>query len=242
MSKTIAIIGAGPGLGQAVAHRYASDGYDVALVARRRGPLEALAQELTDAGGRVRAVPGDLADADGVLALAGRIREAIGDPGVLYYGPTAGGLRPATSITAEGLRSIMYTLYSLVDLVDEFLPSMLDRRDGAVLFAGGATAIRGLPNLSGPGPTLAAQRNYLQSLHGEVADRGVYVGALYIGAVIEGSAFHIQSEEAEAAGRGKRWGATVDPGHLADLLRGMHEAKDKAEAGYPETVSEGLSA
>lgn len=54
--------------------------------------------------------------------------------------------------------------------------------------------------MSGPGSAQAAQRNYLQSLHAEVADKGVYVGRLYIGAAIEKSAFHTEMEKAKAAG------------------------------------------
>lgn len=34
MSRSIAVFGAGPGLGQAVAHRYAREGYDIVLVGR----------------------------------------------------------------------------------------------------------------------------------------------------------------------------------------------------------------
>ena len=41
MSKSIAVFGAGPGLGQAVARRYAREGYAVTLVARRRSHLTA---------------------------------------------------------------------------------------------------------------------------------------------------------------------------------------------------------
>ena len=80
--------------------------------------------------------------------------------------------------------------YSLVALVQEFLPHMLEQGDGAILTAQGASTVHGLPNMSGPGPAQAAQRNYLQSLHTEVADKGVYVGMLYVGAIIEDSAFH----------------------------------------------------
>lgn len=47
----------------------------------------------------------------------------------------------------------------------------------------------------------AARRNYLQSLHAEVADKGVYVGMLYVGAVIENSAFHTQIEGGEGRRR-----------------------------------------
>lgn len=68
------------------------------------------------------------------------------------------------------------TFYSLLPLVREFLPHMLEQGDGAILTAQGASTVHGLRNMSGPGPAQAAQRNYLQSLRAEVADKGVYVG------------------------------------------------------------------
>jgi hypothetical protein len=55
--------------------------------------------------------------------------------------------------------------------VQEFLPAMLERGDGAIVSAQGASAVRGMPHISG-GFALAAQRNYLQSLHAAVADLG----------------------------------------------------------------------
>ena len=50
ITKSIAVFGAGPGLGQAVARRYAREGYAVVLVARQQEPLDLLAKELTNAG------------------------------------------------------------------------------------------------------------------------------------------------------------------------------------------------
>jgi transposase len=56
---------------------------------------------------------------------------------------------------------------------------MMSQGDGALLTAQGASSVRGVPHMSGPGPAQAAQRNYLQSLHAEVSGKGVYVGMLY---------------------------------------------------------------
>jgi hypothetical protein len=67
-----------------------------------------------------------------------------------------------------------------------------------------------------------------------VSDKGVYVGMLYVGAIIENSAFHAWTEEARAAGTGRDWGPTVDPDHLADVLWNMHNTKGESEATYPE--------
>jgi short-subunit dehydrogenase len=137
-------------------------------------------------------------------------------------------------LTPERARDFMPLIfYSFVALVQQFLPQMIAQRSGAILTAQGASTLHGLPNMSGSGPAQAAQRNYLQSLYAEVSDKGVYVGMLYIGAVIENSAFHAWSEAAIAAGTGRRWGPTVDPDHLADLLWNMHNTGE-TEGKYPE--------
>ena len=49
---TIAIVGAGPGLGAATARRFASEGLEVALVSRSRERVDTLAAQLADAGVR----------------------------------------------------------------------------------------------------------------------------------------------------------------------------------------------
>lgn len=90
--------------------------------------------------------------------------------------------------------------------------------------------------MSGPGPAGATQRNYLQSLHAEVADSVVYVGMLYIGAAIENTPFYTQVEAARASGAPAPDMPTVAPAHLADLLWTMHSRKSPQEAVYPENL------
>ena len=70
MSKSIAVFGAGPGLGQAVARRYAREGYAVTLVGRRQEPLDLLAKELTSAGATAHVITADLSDTGATPRLA----------------------------------------------------------------------------------------------------------------------------------------------------------------------------
>jgi hypothetical protein len=58
---------------------------------------------------------------------------------------------------AEAFMPLVF--YSLLPLVQQFLPYMVEQGDGAILTAQGASTVRGLPNLSGPGPAQAAQRS-----------------------------------------------------------------------------------
>lgn len=112
---------------------------------------------------------------------------------------------------------------------------MIARGQGAFLTAQGASAVHGTANIAG-GLTLAAQRNYLQSLRSEVADKNIYIGCLYIGAVIEQSAFHIHREAAKAAGAPIPELPTVDPAQLANLLWSMHQTPGPSEVTYPEQL------
>ena len=241
MSPSIAVFGVGPGLGQAVARRYAQEGYDVVLVARRRQPLELLAQDVVSAGVSAHIITADLADTDAVPALAEQIRAKAGNLDAFYYAPTPDtGFVSAANLTPQHAQNFMPLIfYTMLALVQEFLPHMLEQGDGAILTAQGGSTVQGLPHMSGPSPAQAAQRNYLQALHAEVADKGVYVGMLYIGAIIENSAFHTQTQQAKATGAGRDWGPTVDPAHLADLLWSMHRTKSPAETIYPEPRFDG---
>jgi short-subunit dehydrogenase len=234
----MAVFGVGPGLGQAVAHRYAREGYDIVLVARRQEPLDKLAGELAGAGTTAHVIAADLSHTDAAPRLAEEIRGKVGELEALYYAPTpATGFVSAAELTPERAQEYMpLAIYTLLALVQEFLPNMLDRRDGAILTAQGASAVQGLPNKSGPGPAQAAQRNYLQSLHAEVADNGIYIGMLYIGAAIENTPFHTWMAQAKAAGDPVPAMPIADPAHLADLLWTMHNTKDRMEVTYPDNL------
>jgi len=234
MARSIAVLGAGPGLGQAVAHRYGREGYAVVLVARRPEPLDRLVAHLTADGVQAQALPADLADPAAVPQLVDRIRATVGDLDVVYYGAAADGFVPVLDLTPQHVHDLMpLGVHALLALVREVLPAMIERGDGAILSAQGASALRGNPHIAG-GLALAAQRNYLQALHAEVAGKGVYVGGLYIGAAIENTPFHAGLQAAKAAGHPVPDLPVVDPAHLADLLWTMHHTTRQPEATYPD--------
>lgn len=234
MSKSIAVFGAGPALGRAVAERYAEEGYEVVLVARNKESLDALAEELRGRGATAHVVTADLSDIEAIPRVAEQVRAAVGDPGVLYYGAAANGFLPTLELTLERAQAMLpLGLFALLELVREFLPAMLVRGDGAILSAQGASALQGMPHIAG-GFALAAQRNYLQSLRAAVGDKGVYVGGLYIGAAIERSPFHAAREAAKAAGADVPDMPSADPRVLAELLWTMQQTKGRSEATFPE--------
>jgi short-subunit dehydrogenase len=232
---TIAILGAGPGLGLGVAHRYGKEGYDVVLVARREEKLAEYAAGLATDGVTASTVVGDLTDLDHFAALAARIRDAGGEPDVIYFAPTVSGMSFAKAVdlttkAAEGNNRLLFL--SLVAAVQEFLPHMLEQGKGAILTAQGATTLEALPGMSGPGPAMAAQRHYLTSLEKEVSPGGVFVGRLYISGLIKGSAID-QMMRQRRGPDAKDIPGMVSPGALAEKLWKMQQGGRKHEAVVP---------
>src|SRR5579863_7026338 len=79
-----AVIGVGPGLGAALARRFAAE-YAVALVARGEDKLASLAKEIENAGGKALAVSADVSKAADITSAFEKIRRQLGEVDALLY-------------------------------------------------------------------------------------------------------------------------------------------------------------
>lgn len=233
MTKTIAVFGAGGGMGISVARRFGKEDYQVALVARRREPLDQLVAELAEDGINAAGFTADLDRTDDIPGLVETIRRHFGRIDAVVYSPfSPSTLVPAADLDAEALRKwVNLYLLTPVELVHAVLPEMLARGAGGIVFGYGSSAVAPAAGLSGPVPVLAAARNYLHTLHAELKDRGVYAGGVAVRAVIE------RSEGQRAVKTGEMRLAVdlpvVDPDELADLIWELVAERDRVEVVYP---------
>jgi NAD(P)-dependent dehydrogenase (short-subunit alcohol dehydrogenase family) len=77
------ITGASRGIGRAVARRFAAEGAHVILLARTKGALEELDDEIRAAGGQATLVPADLSDHAAIDAIAAAVFQRFGRLDVL---------------------------------------------------------------------------------------------------------------------------------------------------------------
>jgi NADP-dependent 3-hydroxy acid dehydrogenase YdfG len=235
MSQVIAVFGAGPGFGSSVARRFGREGYRVALVARRLAPLEALAAELAEEGIEAAAFTADLSDQAAALATVDAIRAHFGRIDALYYAPigTEVGFIPARELRAADERPMFELLtFTPIEIVNAVLPEFVERGSGAIVIGQGASGVHAMPGMSGPGLPMAATRNYVHSLNGELAGTGVYVGTIAVAAMIAGSAPHVAWKAGELD-LGPVDFPIVEPDELADRVWDLVTRRDRVEILHP---------
>src|SRR3984885_9827974 len=88
--RHLLLVGAGPGLGMAVAHRFAVGGYRVTLVARSADRLGDLSASLADTGVEVGTIEADASDPDGLGTRMTELYSGSGAPGVIIYNAVMG--------------------------------------------------------------------------------------------------------------------------------------------------------
>jgi NAD(P)-dependent dehydrogenase (short-subunit alcohol dehydrogenase family) len=85
LNKVAAVLGVGPGLGAAIARRFAREGFAVALMARNEDGLSGIRQEIEAGGATALTVSADATNPASVEAAFERVRSELGDPEVLVY-------------------------------------------------------------------------------------------------------------------------------------------------------------
>jgi NADP-dependent 3-hydroxy acid dehydrogenase YdfG len=228
---TIAVIGAGPGMGRAVARRFGTAGFRVAVVGRRPSRLDVLCAELARDGIDATGFPADLADRSVVPGLVHAITDRLGPIDVLHYAPSGPDwLRLRTHVlhaTPESFAApLELLLHTPATLVQAVLPGMLERGHGAILAGLAISAGTPYPDLGNIAVAGAAARSYLHNLHEALAGTAVFAGLVQVGGLVHGSEaadlFAAMNPDAPLP-------PTIDPAALAAAAWDLYSGRDRFE-------------
>ena len=179
------ITGASSGIGQALAVRYATAGWRLALVARRAETLEAwrTAQGLTSE--RCGVYAADVQDVDAVVQAGQRCIAELGLPDVVIANAGISvGMDTAVRADLDVMRDTFATNnLGLAASFHPFVAAMRERRSGSLVGVASVSAIRGLPGHGAYCASKAAVVAYCESLRGECRPFGVKVVTLVPGYV-----------------------------------------------------------
>lgn len=188
---TIAVVGAGPGTGEAVARRFASEGFVVALLARTEDKLKTMAQGIdTDIGkGTAHYYITDLRVEDSVLSSFDKIRKELGPVQVLVYNAGArrvNGRSILDTTTEEFVNFTKINLFGAFWSVKCVLPDMLAAEKGTILFTSATGALRGMPGLSSFSPGKFGLRSLCQVITREYQSRGIHAANIIVDGPVDG--------------------------------------------------------
>jgi NAD(P)-dependent dehydrogenase (short-subunit alcohol dehydrogenase family) len=179
MAKPLAVIvGAGPGIGLAVARRFAQGGFRVALVCRPTDPLEAFQTALD---GPALALGADLAVAGELDRALAAIQAWGGAPDVRVPPASAGAPGPAAELDPAGLaQAFRVSVGAALGAAQWALPAMRRAGRGTLLFTGGGLALGPKPGLAAAALGKAALRSLALSLAQELAPEGIHAATVTI--------------------------------------------------------------
>jgi NAD(P)-dependent dehydrogenase (short-subunit alcohol dehydrogenase family) len=133
-SNAVAVVtGVGPGTGTAIARRFSSGGYKVAMLARTRERLSALEREVANAKG----YPCDVTDEAQLDTALEAIRQELGTPQVLIHNAVGGAFGNFLEVDPQVLnRNFQVNTMALLHLARRLAPAMVAAGAGAIVASG----------------------------------------------------------------------------------------------------------
>ncbi len=198
-----AIIGAGPGIGAALARRFSKAGMQVALLSRK--DASALAEAVSAEGGEARWFSCDAERSTSIVDALGAVERAFGAIDVLCY--NAATVRPGApfAVGAEQLvRELRVDVVGFLVAAQKVAPHMLERRAGSILVTGGGLALEPWPQMTALSVGKAGVRSLALLLHKELAPQGVHAATVTVCGIVEK-------------------GGRFDPDRIADVFFELHQ-------------------
>ncbi|MGX7678717.1 SDR family NAD(P)-dependent oxidoreductase [Jatrophihabitans sp. DSM 45814] len=190
-SRHLLLVGAGPGLGAAVARRFAQGGYRITLVARSTDGLDRLASDLADTGADINTIAADASDPEELGARLGAVYRGNGAPGVIVYNAVMGAPdQLLTSSVAHLQTAYAVDVIGAIVVAQVAAPAMRAAGFGTILVTGGGFADIPIPALATVSLGKAALRSAATMLGADLAQDGIRVGTLTIaGQIVADTAF-----------------------------------------------------
>jgi NAD(P)-dependent dehydrogenase (short-subunit alcohol dehydrogenase family) len=182
--QVVLVTGASSGIGRETALAFGRQGASVALAARRRAQLEAVAAGVAEAGGRALVVRTDVSDLRAARATVAQVRRKWGRIDILIN--NAGILLPALveKITAEDFEAMLrVNVFGALFMMQAVLPVMRKQGTGTIINVASLAGRRGLSPLGGYCATKFALVGLTEALRTEIDASQIHVGLVMPGVV-----------------------------------------------------------
>ena len=185
MNKVIVIIGAGPGISQAVAEKFGKNGFSVALIARKKDKLQKLTQSLIDDDIDAHFFIGNAGDSDSMKDAFEQIWEKFNHIDVIHYNAAKLKMVNIANETADALtRDFKVNVAGVMTVVNLVLPDMIKKSDGTILLTGGGFALEPNPDYGSLAIGKAGIRSLANSLHVALKPKNIFAGTVTVCGIV----------------------------------------------------------
>lgn len=214
MSKSIIIIGMGPGLSLGLARKFGREGFKIGMISRTASKLFAFQEQLKAEGIDAVFETADVAHTSQLLSAISKLKTQLGSVDVLLYNAVDYRYKHILDETVEDLTTGFRISVGNAFAAVKALQADLEAAKGAILLTGGGTANYPNPDMATISLGKAGIKNLAYQLNRALGPSGVYVGTVTIsGAIDPKSDRH-------------------SPELLADKFWELYQAREKVEMVY----------
>ena len=160
--KTIWITGGSTGIGKALAIKFASNGWNVAISARR----ENLLQEISDNNENIFSYPLDVTNKSQCKEVFNKIKSKFQNVDICFFSTGTWDPKKEKDIDVEQIEDVFkvnfFGTLNSIKAVEEYFKN---KQDGIITIVSSIAGYRGLPNSTGYGPSKSALNNLAESLY-----------------------------------------------------------------------------
>ena len=172
--KKIWITGASSGIGKAAAEKFASEGWKVAVSARRKEILVEMSNNEN-----IFSFPLDVTKKDEIEKVFKDILNQFGDLDLCLFSSGTYDPKNEKYIDPEKIKNVFsVNFFGVVDCVKVVEDFYKKRKSGHISIVSSIASYRGLPNSSGYGPSKAALTNFSESIYFDFKKFGVRVSII----------------------------------------------------------------
>ena len=234
-NKTVAITGAGSGMGRAYAIEFARLGSKVAITdidAEGLAETRSLVEKLPHNGLYSEAL--DVGQRDAIFTFADNVKNALGNTHVIINnaGIGGGGVPVWAMAPDQYERTLQVNFFAVVYGTQAFLPQLLENREGAVVNVSSVFGLVGTPNASDYCASKFAVRGFTESLMVELEDSPISVHLVHPGGIKTNIAKGVEGGEEFT-----RKYLKTDPADIVRyVIRGIRNGKQRLVYGHQSSM------
>ncbi len=162
MSKKVWITGSSSGIGKATAIKFANEGWQVAVSARRKELLEALSKENSN----ISSFPLDVTNRESCVKVFEDILKKYSNIDLCILSTGTYDPKTEREINLDEIENVFnVNFFGTLNCIKAIESNLKNKKTGHIAIISSVAGYRGLPNSSGYGPSKAALNNLAESLY-----------------------------------------------------------------------------